>query len=171
MKILRAFWLAVAAILALGGLAQAAPDLPPLTGRQILAITGLDPARFPGGEVDFDLGRLKALGAEHLHTSTIWTNGVLDFTGVPLVTLTHFLGLTSGKLHAVALNDYTVDIPVSDAVKDGPLLAYALGGKPMPVRDKGPLWIVYPYDQNPAYRNEVIYTRSIWQLEHIEVEH
>ncbi len=171
MKTLRAFLLAAAAFLALSGLVRAAPELPQLTGAVILTIGGLDPARFPGGEVDFDLGRLQALGAAHLLTSTIWTDGVQDFTGVPLVDLTGFLGLTDGKLHAVALNDYAIDIPVSDAVPGGPIVAYALGGKPMSIRENGPLWIVYPYDQNPAYRNEVIYTRSIWQLEHIEVVH
>ncbi|RYH00603.1 oxidoreductase, partial [Salipiger sp. IMCC34102] len=39
----------------------------------------------------------------------------------------------------------------------------------MQVRDKGPLWIVYPYDDTPEYRSEVIYSRSIWQLDRIEV--
>lgn len=160
----------LAALSCLAGPVAAAQGLPPITSARILVVDGLDPARFPGGEVDFDLGRLKALGAEHLKTSTIWTDGVQDFTGVPLADLTRFLGLTHGTLHAVALNDYAVDIPVSDAVAGGPIVAYALNGKPMSIRDKGPLWIVYPYDQNPAYRNEVIYTRSIWQLEHIEVE-
>jgi hypothetical protein len=40
----------------------------------------------------------------------------------------------------------------------------------MTVRDKGPLWIVYPYDAKPEYRQELIYSRSIWQLDHIEVK-
>ena len=66
-------------------------------------------------------------------------------------------------------HDYAVEIPVSDSVEDGPILAYELNGAPMSVRDKGPLWLVYPYDQNPEYRSEVIYSRSIWQLDRIEV--
>ena len=37
------------------------------------------------------------------------------------------------------------------------------------MRDKGPLWIIYPYDQNTDYQTEVIYSRSIWQLDRIEV--
>ncbi|MEC8574513.1 MAG: oxidoreductase, partial [Pseudomonadota bacterium] len=39
----------------------------------------------------------------------------------------------------------------------------------MSLRDKGPLWIVYPFDSDPAYQTEAIYSRSIWQLEEITV--
>ncbi len=44
-----------------------------------------------------------------------------------------------------------------------------MNGETMPVRRKGPLWIVYPYDSDEAYRSEAIYSRSIWQLDRIEV--
>ena len=54
-------------------------------------------------------------------------------------------------------------------VQDGPILAYLNDGEEMPVRDKGPLWVVYPYDLNASYQSEVIYSRSIWQLDRIVV--
>ena len=44
-----------------------------------------------------------------------------------------------------------------------------MNGEIMSLRDKGPLWVIYPYDQNAAYRSEVTYSRSIWQLDRIEV--
>ena len=71
-------------------------------------------------------------------------------------------------LRATAINNYAIEIPVSDAVNEGPIIAYLMDGKKMSVRDKGPLWIVYPYDANPDYRSEVVYSRSIWQLDRIE---
>ena len=80
------------------------------------------------------------------------------------------MGVTDGTLLATAINDYTVEIPVSDAVPGGPIVAYLMDGQEMPVRDKGPLWIVYPYDSSAAYRSEVVYSRSIWQLDRIEVK-
>jgi hypothetical protein len=43
-----------------------------------------------------------------------------------------------------------------------------MDGKTMSVRDKGPLWIIYPYDSSADYRTEVVYSRSIWQLDRIE---
>lgn len=168
------FWTVLTILLlalrGLAGPALAAPDLPALKGEVILVVTGLDPAQFPDGELDFDAGRLQALGQTRMRTSTIWTDGVHEFGGVLLKDFVAFLNLNDGTLRAHALNDYAVDIPVSDGVADGPLLAYEMDGEPMSARDKGPLWIVYPYDQNPEYRSEVTFTRSIWQLERIEVE-
>jgi hypothetical protein len=38
----------------------------------------------------------------------------------------------------------------------------------MSIREKGPLWLVYPYDLNKAYQSETIYSRSIWQLVRID---
>jgi hypothetical protein len=39
----------------------------------------------------------------------------------------------------------------------------------MPVRDRGPLFAVYPFDALPELRNAVYYSRSAWQLRSIEV--
>jgi hypothetical protein len=44
-----------------------------------------------------------------------------------------------------------------------------MNGAEMSIRDKGPLWIVYPYDASDDFRSEVVYSRSIWQLDRIEV--
>ncbi|WP_342777524.1 oxidoreductase [Rubellimicrobium roseum] len=118
----------------------------------------------------FDRAMLEALGAETIETSTVWTDGVHAYTGVPLDTLLDHLGVEEGALYATALNDYAVEIPVSDAIKGGPVVAFDVDSAPMSVRDKGPLWLIYPFDANPDYRSEVIYSRSIWQLVRIEVE-
>ena len=72
-------------------------------------------------------------------------------------------------LEAVALNDYAVTIPASDAVEGGPIVAYAHNGQAMSVREKGPLWVVYPFDANDTYKSEEYYARSIWQLDRIVV--
>ena len=118
----------------------------------------------------FDREALMALPVTTIETSTIWTEGTHSFTGVALSDLMNLLGVDGGTLLATAINDYTVEIPVSDAVEGGPIVAYLMDGAEMQVRDKGPLWIVYPYDANADYRSEVIYARSIWQLDRIEVE-
>lgn len=118
--------------------------------------------------IEYDLAALEALGAVTIETETIWTDGSQTFTGVPLANLVEQLGLEDGVILASAINDYTVEIPVTDAVEDGPIIAYLNNSEPMSVRDKGPLWIVYPYDSNPEYQAELIYSRSIWQLDRIE---
>ena len=57
----------------------------------------------------------------------------------------------------------------SDAVEEGPIVAYEMDGKLMSRRDKGPLWLIYPYSSNAEYRTEVIYSRSIWQLDRMAI--
>mgnify|MGYP003595547842 CR=1 FL=1 len=134
-------------------------------GPALLTITGAD-----GTSASFDAAMLAALPQVSFTTTTIWTDGPQTFTGVPMGALLAAAQISGKKLIAKAANDYSVEIPVEPWPKDAPIVAYLRNGKPTSIRDKGPLWIVYPYDSDPAYRSEVIYTRSIWQLERIAVQ-
>ncbi len=147
----------------------AAETLPPPTGEVILSVTGDISVRNDGDSAVFDMDMLRGMGEVTFATTTPWTEGVQEFTGVSLHTLAERLGVASGSIKATAINDYAIDIPVTDAVEGGPILAYLQNGKPMSVRYNGPLWLVYPYDLNEAYRSEVIYSRSIWQLVRLDV--
>lgn len=146
-----------------------AASLPEPHGPVLLTVDGPIATTNGAKGATFDMEMLKALPVTHFRTKTIWTDGEQEFTGVQLKDLLDRLGVSSGTLSAAAVNDYAVQIPVSDAVAGGPIVAYELNGQPMSVRDKGPLWIVYPYDAKDAYRSEVIYSRSIWQLVRITV--
>ena len=119
--------------------------------------------------VEFSLEDLNAIEEREFTTTTIWTTGPQTFSGVSLDTFLSAQGIESGTILASAINDYTVEIPVGDAVTDGPMIAYRLNGEEMSIRDKGPLWIVYPYDSKSEYQAEVIYSRSIWQLDRIAI--
>lgn len=138
-------------------------------GEVILSVTGSITKHNAAGVLNFDIEMLKSLGATTYKTATNWTEGERVFTGVLLSDLLAFVGSSGVSLKATALNDYSVEIPTSDAVEGGPIVAYEMDGRPMSLRDKGPLWIVYPYDSDPRYRTETIYSRSIWQLNRIEV--
>ena len=147
----------------------AAEELALPQGEVILTISGPIETTNVDGTAQFDLEMLEAMDATTFETTTIWTAGEHSFTGVSLAVLADRLGLEGETLRATAINDYAIDIPLSDAVEGGPIVAYRMDGDTMPVRDKGPLWIVYPYDANADYRTEVVYSRSIWQLDRIEV--
>jgi hypothetical protein len=147
----------------------AAEALPVPTGEIVLTVTGDIQVTNQGDSAVFDAEMLKALGEVTYQTSTPWTDGVQSFTGVSLHRLMEVLGVTDGALKATAINDYAIDIPVSDVVVNGPILAYLQNGNPMSVREKGPLWVVYPYDLNKDYQAEVIFSRSIWQLVSLDV--
>jgi hypothetical protein len=139
------------------------------TAEVILTVSGAISVTNVDGEAHLDRAMVEALPVAEFSTSTIWTDGEHVFTGVPLSDLLAHVGAEGTTLRATAINDYTVEIPVADAVPGGPVVAYRMDGAPMSVRDKGPLWIVYPYDASADYRNEIIYSRSIWQLNRIEV--
>jgi hypothetical protein len=147
-----------------------ADPLPAPTGRVLLTVTGAVTNTNGEDAASFDLTMLRDLGAEDIVTETIWTTGPHTFTGVRLSTLLTHVGAQGETLAATAINDYSVEIPVSDATDKGPIVAYEMDGKVMSRRDKGPLWVIYPYSSAPEYRTEVIYSRSIWQLDRLIVE-
>lgn len=116
-----------------------------------------------------DLTALQAMETTEVVTSTIWTKGVHRFEGVPLTSLLSSLRLQGDRLRVTALNDYSAEIPLDDDLAAGALLAYRMDGQLMARRGKGPLWIIYPFDQSSKYRSETIYARSVWQLNRIQV--
>ena len=94
----------------------------------------------------------------------------VTFAGVLLSDVLASLGAGDATtLHALALNDYAVDIPMSDIDLFPVLLATRSDGEPMSVANYGPLRIVYPttgYDLDPT----VYDPRWIWQLSSIELQ-
>lgn len=150
--------------------AQSAPGtLPAPSGDVILTVRGAVSVTNGNAEAALDKAMIKAMGEVTVHTGTIWTDGTSVFQGVELANLLSHLGANGTTLRLTALNDYAVEIPTTEAVAGGPMLAYRMDGKDLSPRDKGPLWMIYPYDGNTAYKNEVSYSRSIWQLSRIEV--
>lgn len=160
---------AVAACLLVLSAPAPASELAAPAGEVVLTITGQVAHSNADGAARFDIAMLKALPATSFTTGTIWTAGPSEFTGVELDDLLAHVGAEGATLSAIALNDYRVEIPTAEAKDGGPIVAYALDGKPMSRREKGPLWIVYPFDGNADYRTETTYSRSIWQLDRIEV--
>lgn len=148
---------------------DAAFALEPVQGPVILTVDGEIAHTNAPDAAEFDLAMLRDLDAVVIETSTIWTEGLQTFEGVELSSLLASVGAEGSILRAVALNDYAVDIPLSDAVAGGALVAYLRNGEEMSLRDKGPVWIVYPFDSSPEFQTEEIYSRSIWQLARIEV--
>lgn len=138
-------------------------------GETLLTVSGDISLTNVGETLQFDMDALLNLDQTTFETTTIWTEGKHTFQGVSLDAFISLIGAENAVLFATAINDYTVEIPSSEAKSGGPIIAYLVDGKPMSVRQKGPLWIVYPYDSSAEYRSEITYSRSIWQLDRINV--
>ncbi len=152
----------------LPGVAFAAP-LPEPAGRVILDISGAIAATNRDAAAQFDLAMLDALPQRETVTATPWYDGPQTFSGPLLSDLLAAVGATGSALRVVAINDYAVEIPMSD-IKDFPvILASRRAGDLMPVRDKGPLFVVFPFDEVPSLVTEMYFSRSAWQVRRIEV--
>lgn len=143
--------------------------LMPPKGDVILTVSGDISSKNVEETLQFDLDALINLDQTTFETTTIWTEGKHTFQGVSLDVFVALIGAENATLFATAINDYTVEIPSTEAKSDGPIIAYFMDGKPMSIREKGPLWIVFPYNSKADYRTEVVYSRSIWQLDRINV--
>lgn len=133
-------------------------------GKVVLSVSGLIKETNKDGAAELDMTMLEAIGTASFTTSTPWYNSPATFSGVPMAKLLDYLGATGTMITAYALNDYKTDIPIEDFRKFPTLLATKRDGAYMPVRDKGPLFIVYPYDSDPNLKHQVYYSRSAWQV-------
>lgn len=153
--------------------AAAAPATPATvakTGRIVLTITGDITGGGASRAVDLDMAALAALPQHSFTTRTPWYPQPVQFTGPLLRDVLALAGARGEQLTAVALNDYQVDLPVADARRWNVVVARLQDGKPMSVRQKGPLFIVYPFDDSEELRSERYYGRSAWQLRRLVVK-
>lgn len=159
-----------ATLVALGLAVASAQTLPAPAGTPILDITGRIAVTNGDARARFDLAMLEAMGVSRIRTTTAWTSGKQDFEGVSLKALLERVGAFGDRIEAVALNDYKVEIPVSDFLRWPVVLAYRANGALLRVRDKGPLWIVYPQDDFPALDNKETQGKWAWQVKEIRVK-
>jgi len=161
---------AILAVVLFGGLPGAAKaEIKKPAGDVVLVITGKISETNAGAETHFDREMLTSLGMETLKTTTPFEEGVQTFEGPRVDALLKSVGATGELLVATALDGYTVEIPMQDVVDYPVLLAMVWNGETMGVRNKGPLWIIYPIDQYHELARERFSARSIWQLNRIDI--
>lgn len=122
------------------------------------------------GSIDLTMNEIEEIGVAEITTTTPWHDGAVTFSGVPMADLLNKVGATGTKISVIALNNYHTEIPVSDFEKYGVILATKKDGKYMPVSDKGPLFIIYPFDSDKELKSEIYYSRAAWQVRTITVE-
>lgn len=152
------------------GTAQATSSLPKAGQPVLLEITGKIRVTNDEGAASFDRDMLNALPQHRLETYTDWTEGPQVFEGPLLADVLARVEAYGTTLRATALNDYQVEIPREDAAAYPVLLALRHNGAPMSVRDKGPIWIIYPNSSPEAAIASPHNEKSIWQLRSLDVQ-
>ncbi|NKC51556.1 oxidoreductase [Ochrobactrum cytisi] len=148
----------------------AAEPLAKPTGKPIPVISGNISNTNVGNTAQFDRDMLEARGLVTVETANPWYDGRVRFDGVSMDKLMTLVGAKGTKVTAVALNDYVSSLPMEDFKKFNVILAMKRDGNYMPVRDKGPLFVIYPYDSDPQLQSQTYYTRSAWQVAKLIVE-
>lgn len=139
-------------------------------GKVLLTLSGNIENTNEEGKAVFDLESLEKLGMVSFQTTSPWYDGRTTFTGIPLQKLMDYVGAKGSVVKVTALNDYTTEIPLSDFKKYNVILALKINGEYMRIRDKGPLFVVYPYDSIPELNNQIYYSRSAWQVSKMNIE-
>ncbi len=152
--------------------AFAAPDnaLAPPTGKTVLNVSGKIAVKNHSERAAFDMAMLEALPQHSFTTRTPWFDKPVKFTGPLLADVMAAVKASGTTISAVAINDYKISIPVADTLKYEVIVARLIDGKPMPVREKGPLFVVYPFDSAAELRTSTFYERSIWQLKALDIQ-
>ena len=147
----------------------AADGLPPPRGPVVLTVRGAI-GNTNGPEcAEFDIDMLEQLGLSKLTTWTPWTEGEIEFEGVLASRLMNAVDARGTEGEAKALNDYVYTIPLEDFDRYDVLLATRVKGQLMRVRDKGPIWIVYPWSSHPELDDFATREKSVWQLSALHV--
>ena len=160
----------ILAALLLGSVpASSAAPLAPPSGDVVLTVSGAIDFSGEDGTVKFDMAMLDALPQRVTTTETPWYDGARTFRGPLGSEILEAVGAFGTIVHVTAINDYSADIPIQDFMTNPVILATTIDGEYLSVRDKGPLFVIYPFDLDPDLYNEAIFGRSVWQVVSIEV--
>ena len=140
----------------------------PAAAEDLLVIrNATDPAQ---AEVRFSEAELLALPQVTIRTRTEFTDGVVEFIGPLARDAVAFIETGAAtSLHLVAANDYAIDIPLSDLTDSDVILALQANGERLTIRDKGPIWLMYPVDDHAELQDPIYTIRLIWQLTTMEL--
>lgn len=117
-----------------------------------------------GDAKDYSLKDLMQFPSRKIETHTPWHDGLVQFEGVTLSDLMEDAKGYGDEIRVSALNDYSALLPISDVQQYEPILAYKFNNSLMRIEDKGPLFVIYPFDSNTELQAEVFYARSVWQV-------
>jgi len=112
----------------------------------------------------FSRSDLEQLPQNRFKTTTIWTEGEIAFSGPSLKDVLATVGLDGQSVEAVAINDYKALIPAKLIGDRFPIVATRRNGEAFGRREKGPLWIVFPFDRSEEFQRELVFSSSVWQV-------
>jgi len=114
-------------------------------GKAVLRIAGVAEGNVARDRTELDFATLDTLATQSLTTYEPFLKRDITFTGVSLGQVLEAAGVrsTSRTIFMHALDDYHVELPLAGLAKDA-LLATRAGGRPIALKDGGPIRVVFP---------------------------
>jgi len=167
---MKLFLPALATLLAAFCVPAGACDLPSPKGEVILVVDGMINACNDGMEVHLDKAMIEALPRVDVRTANPWDDGEVTYRGVLLRDLMDYVKADGKVMTVTALNDYRSDIQLQDTRDYDVILADRRNGTELAVRDKGPLFVVFPFLDHPDLKTDARYAQSVWQVNRITLK-
>lgn len=139
-----------------------------VAGSTLLTVTGPDVNTGETITHTFDRAAIDGLTQYTITTNTPWYDNSSNFEGPRFTDVLNAAGIKGNAFKVSALNDYSATLPLEDIEKYSVILATKLNGETLRVRDKGPLFVMFPFDDFPEIQTEANYGRSVWQVKSIE---
>ncbi|WP_294642373.1 molybdopterin-dependent oxidoreductase [uncultured Aureimonas sp.] len=158
-------------LMGMGALALSGWIVPALADEPILTLRGKFARAGADGSATLSLADLDALPQTRFRTTTPWHSGAVEFSGVSVSDFLAAMGVPASEssMQLIALNDYVVETKAAELVSGDALLATRMNGEPMSVQDKGPIFVVFPFDSRSALQHQSYYSRAVWQLAEIDL--
>lgn len=122
-----------------------------------------------GGEVSYSPEVLEKMGTYKITTKTPWRESPAEFVGVRLVDVLTAHNIDSAaSIKVTAENGYAVEIPSSVWKEHSPLIATRVDGKAHSRRNRGPLQIVFPMDEDVSTAESTFEDNWVWMAARIE---
>ena len=144
-------------------------EFPAPEGEVLLTVTGNIAHTNAGTQAHFDRELLKNLSPLTICTRTPWHRETSCFRGPLMRELLAAVGAQGDSIVVQALNRFEAEISVQELHDYDVILAMSRNGEPMPIRELGPLFVLYPFGEHPELHTEAVRFRSVWHVASIHV--
>ncbi len=144
-------------------------DIPTPAGPIVLTVRGNIGISHADEVVEFDINTLERVGLVGYEVEDPWLQQTVTYSGILLSDLLKVVNAsnTMTEVFAVALDGYSVPIPLQE-FEDWPvMIATQSNGSYMSIENSGPTRIIFPYDRHDNLTEAR--NMSVWNLELIEV--
>lgn len=154
------------------GTLKAGSAIPAPTGDVVLTIDGNISQKNVGETLQFDMATLESIHLIEYKVDDPFIKRNIAYTGVLFSELLEIAGADKNAttLKLWALDDYSAEMKISDALKWPVIVATKADGTYMTLEQKGPLISVFPFNDFPEIDQVAYENQWLWALAKITVQ-